>query len=108
MTRKTLHDFEKRHGGSRVAALEHALEHAVQKRRALAVDVPSADATIRFGLIGDTHMGNIFEAQDELEAFCKRLRADGIKTVLHCGDILDGHKVYSGQEFELHALGYAA
>lgn len=104
---KTLGDFEAKHGGSRIEQLEHALEQAANRRRPLVVDIPDANNTIRFGIIGDTHVGSVCEAGDEFRSYCARLRSDGIDTILHAGDVLAGWKVYAGQEYELTAIGYA-
>lgn len=107
MSKKTLKDFEQQHGGSRIQTLEKALEQAAGKRQDLVVDVPDERNTIQFAVVGDTHFGNIYEATDEWRAFLGRLHCEGVNTVLHCGDVLDGHRVYRGHEYEVHALGFA-
>jgi len=61
--------------------------------------------TIRLGVVSDTHIGSLYTKYDALEEFYKLLQSEGITTVLHCGDILDGHKIYRGQEFEQDAVG---
>jgi len=64
--------------------------------------------TLRFAVIGDTHIGSLFERVDALAEFFKLLKSEKINTVLHAGDMLDGHNVYRGHEFELYALGFEA
>jgi hypothetical protein len=107
MKRKSLKDFEAKHGGSRIAELEAALKLQAQARHPIHLEVPGNDNTLCFGIIGDTHFGSRYEAIDQLQALYTRFQAEGITDVLHAGDVLDGHKVYHGQEFELHAHGWA-
>jgi predicted phosphodiesterase len=59
-------------------------------------------------VIGDTHYGSLYEAKDECAAIYERFRAEGVSDVLHAGDVIDGHQMYRGQEFEIHAHGWAA
>jgi len=103
---KTVKDFEQKHGGSRIAALERALEAQATKRHPISLEIPCADNTITFGVIGDTQYGSCYEALDQAHALYELFSARGIKDVLHTGDVLDGHKVYRGQEFELHQHGW--
>lgn len=104
---RTLQEFEQKEGGGRVHELQMALEQSARARKKIVLEVPDENNTIRFGVIGDTQFGNIFEAKDQLRAFYEMLFQRGIGLVLHAGDVLDGHKVYKGQEFEQHALGWA-
>lgn len=106
MSGKTLQQFEQKHGGSKVAELQKALEHASKASRNITLEVPDEDNTIQFGVIGDTQYGNVYEAKDECSAFYAKCAAEGVRTVLHTGDVLDGHRVYKGQEFDLHAVGF--
>lgn len=103
---KTLGQFEQQHGGGRIRDLQSTIDSLARKRRNVILDVPTEKNSIRFGLIGDTQYGSLYEAKDCLAAFYARLHREGIKTVLHTGDVLDGHRIYKGQEFELHALGW--
>lgn len=90
-----------------VAALQTALVK-LQEKRHYVIPVKTKDNTIRFGLIGDTHIGSLFERTDALHEFYKHLEAEGITICLHAGDVLDGCKMYKGHEFELYAHGYDA
>jgi hypothetical protein len=107
MKRKTLADFEKQHGGRRIAALEGALKAQAESRHRINLELPCADNSLVFGVIGDTHYGSMYEAKDECAAMYERFRAEGVKDVLHVGDVIDGHNMYKGQEFEIHAHGWA-
>lgn len=61
---------------------------------------------LRFAVIGDTHIGSMYERVDALTEFYKLLKKEGITTVLHCGDMIDGHNMYRGHEYELYAYGF--
>ena len=106
-SRKTVAEFEERVGGSRIAQLEGALADQAAKRNPIHLEIPGADNTLTFGVIGDTHYGSLYEAKDECAALYERFAAEGITDVLHAGDVIDGHQVYRGQEFELHSHGWA-
>lgn len=42
--------------------------------------------------VSDTHIGNMWAAEDELYRFCHYAYGLGCRTILHVGDILDGNK----------------
>lgn len=114
MTQKTLGDFENAHGGSKIRDLEHKLEIEREKVRQLA-DIQnvltvehSKDNCIRFAVTSDRHTGSLYHLPKVLEGFYDHLRQEGITQVFDAGDILDGHKVYKGHEFELLDLGLDA
>jgi predicted phosphodiesterase len=85
--------------------LQTALMMVLKRTRPYAIPVASTHNTIRFGVIGDTHIGSYYQRLDSLGLFYDRCYAEGVKEVLHSGDILAGWKVYKGQEFELHPHG---
>jgi hypothetical protein len=43
-----------------------------------------------FGVVADTHLGNLCACEDELAAAYDLFAAEGVMAVLHCGDIMDG------------------
>jgi predicted phosphodiesterase len=61
--------------------------------------------THRFGMISDTHIGSLFCDKALLNYAYEVFAEEGIKTVLHAGDILDGMQMYKGHPFELEAQG---
>jgi len=101
-------EFEKKHGKGRIAALERALKAQAEQRNRIGLELPVADNTLVFGCIGDTHYGSLYEAKDECTALYQLFKARGVTTVLHAGDVLEGHRLYKGQEFEIHQHGWAA
>lgn len=66
------------------------------------------DGNLHFGLISDTHLGSQKERLDCLELAYDRFEHEGIKTVFHVGDWMDGVNVYRGQELEVSVYGQQA
>lgn len=64
------------------------------------LSIPTDENTIRFGVISDIHAGSWYCRYDALHEFIKYMKAQKIFTLLIVGDILDGHGMYKGQEFE--------
>lgn len=113
-TKKGLGEFESAHGGGKIAALKHSLEVEKRKVEALA-DVQgkvvinrTKETTLRFAVTGDRHHGSLYHHGAALHAFYDFCKREGVKEVYDAGDLLDGHKVYKGQEFELRDLGFEA
>jgi predicted phosphodiesterase len=59
----------------------------------------------KFGIISDTHLASKQERLHELDEMYEKFKQEGIDTVFHCGDIVDGYGVYRGQEFEVKVAG---
>lgn len=55
---------------------------------------------LKFALVSDTHFGAKQCARDELWEFYDKAKDKWVEAFVHCGDILDGHWVYKGQQFE--------
>lgn len=111
---KTLATFEQTHGQPKLKAMEHALAVERAKVEALA-DVQgkvrvetSQENRFRFALIGDTHVGSLYTHEAALLGFYDHAAAAGCAKVYHAGDVVDGHRVYRGQEFELRDIGFEA
>lgn len=108
---KSLTDFEATHGQSKIKELQKAVAVERAKVEALAEVANSSTVKIaggsefNFGLIGCTHFGSLYCNQKAMEAYYEHAAARGISTIYHGGDVLDGHKVYRGQEFELRDVG---
>ena len=60
---------------------------------------------VKIGVISDTHIGSLFEDRELLHKLYKIFKKEGITNVYHVGDIVDGEKMYKGQEYELYANG---
>jgi predicted phosphodiesterase len=61
---------------------------------------------IRFGVVSDTQLGSLYERIDFLNLAYEIFKKEGIKNVYHAGDLLDGEKMYRGQEYETHKHGF--
>jgi len=85
-----------------ISDLQETLMLMVKRARPYEVPIRSKDNTIRFGLIGDTQIGSMYQRLDALKAFYERCADEGVMDILHAGDVIDGWRVYRGQEFELH------
>jgi DNA polymerase II small subunit/DNA polymerase delta subunit B len=114
MSKKSVGDFEQLHGGGKIKNLEAQLKIEKAKVESLA-DVKgkvkvetSPDCHISFGLISDTHLGSLYFDSKSLSAYYDYVKAQGIEEVYVVGDVIDGHKIYRGQEFELRDLGLDA
>lgn len=64
-----------------------------------------SDDTFTFGIVSDTHFCSIHEKIDELHTFYEICRKEGIKEVVHAGDLVSGWGIYRGQENEVHTFG---
>lgn len=53
---------------------------------------------IRFGAVSDTHIGSKYHDNKFLHEVYDWFEEEGVDTVFHCGDILDGYGVYHGQQ----------
>ena len=63
---------------------------------------------LKLGFISDLHCGSLFFQPSmllEYFAYCQKLKVDAI---MCAGDILDGNKIYRGQEFEQKEVGLDA
>lgn len=62
---------------------------------------------IKFAVVSDTHLCSKYQQLTHLKAFYERCKADGIKTVYHCGDLCDGYYPNrSEQIYELYKIGF--
>lgn len=110
---KTLVEFEQFHGQPKIKRLEQelAVEHekietlAGTKQKVTIVQQTDKNA-LRFALFGDTQIGNGFACTENLAAFFEFAVSRGCEQFFHTGDVLDGWKVYKGQEFELVDVGF--
>lgn len=59
----------------------------------------------KLGLVSDTHLCSDAERLDLIEKAYTRFEAEGIKTVIHAGDISDGWEVYRGHVQHIKVAG---
>lgn len=60
---------------------------------------------LTLGVLGDTHLGSLYENPDLVEAAYDEFEAAGVDDVLHAGDLLDGEKMREGHEYEIAVHG---
>jgi predicted phosphodiesterase len=65
----------------------------------------NGEKLIRFGLISDTHLCSQSQQLTHLNSMYDTFKSEGIETVYHCGDIVDGDDVYPGHRFEVFLIG---
>ncbi|HUU33614.1 MAG TPA: hypothetical protein VMW48_06095, partial [Vicinamibacterales bacterium] len=69
--------------------LEHAAQIAPDRRE----DYTRTEwqrPDLLFGVVSDTHIGNLCACEDELQEVYQRFAAAGVLNVFHCGDLMDG------------------
>ncbi len=81
--------------------LTETLMLAYKRTRPYEVPVKAKDNEIRFGVMADLQLGSMYALRDAVAAFYARCADEGINLILNAGDVLDGWRVYRGQEFEL-------
>ncbi len=59
----------------------------------------------RWGVVADTHLCSRYQQLTHLWDFYRICGRRKIDTVFHCGDIVDGERIYRGQEYELFVHG---
>jgi hypothetical protein len=113
-TQKTLEHFEQEHGQPKIKALkaqlaaEHAKVEALADVQGKVTVETSNECRFKFGLTGDKHMGCLYHHTQALHGFYAYAKECGVKVVYDTGDLLTGHRVYRGQEFELRDIGLDA
>jgi len=88
----------------RLSRLEEALKEKQLKQRG--PKFVFNKESIKFGIISDTHLGNIYDHHELLEPFYSIFDNEEVDFVLNSGDLLDGIRMYRGQEFEQYAYGW--
>jgi hypothetical protein len=99
---------------ARNKALEAELTHVKRQLSDFAsrhnrhhVVVPTQRDVIRYGVFGDTQYGSLYERAQHLQTFFDICHQEGVRDLLCTGDVLDGHGIYKGQQFEVHKQGWA-
>lgn len=70
------------------------------------IDVWRGERIIRFGAIGDTHLGNKWQQMTALIRMYEIFEEEGIEVVYHAGDMVDGfYKSRPGHIYELFKIG---
>jgi len=59
----------------------------------------------KIGIVSDTHLGSKYQQLTYLHTAYKLMADMGITEVLHGGDLVDGQRIYRGQEYEIFCHG---
>ena len=108
---KSLKDFEDKHGQEKIADLQKQLAAETRKVATLSNIqnrlniVASKERTVRFGLIGDLHIGSLHANEGALQGFFDYMHSQKVTQCFATGDIIEGVRVYKGQEFEVSEVG---
>jgi DNA polymerase II small subunit/DNA polymerase delta subunit B len=111
---KTIEHFESEHGQPKIKRLqaqlaaEHAKVEALADVQGKVVVERGAENRIIFGVAGDKHFGSLYHHNAALHAYYDHAKERGVRVVYDAGDLMDGHKIYKGQEFELRDIGLDA
>jgi predicted phosphodiesterase len=87
---------------ARAAVRDHLESIAVNSH----VKVPSDH--VRVAVFSDTHHGSLYHNAEAYAAYAAECRKEGVEFAVHAGDVLEGHRLYRGQEFEVAELGWEA
>lgn len=60
---------------------------------------------IRIGVISDTHKGSLYANQSLEDSLISYFNKKKVDIVYHVGDLIDGEKMYRGQEYEIEYPG---
>jgi len=63
------------------------------------------ESPFKVGVIGDMHLGSLYERLDLLRAAYDTFEHEKVAHVYHTGDLCDGEKMYRGHEYEIAVHG---
>lgn len=63
---------------------------------------------VKFGIASCTHLCSKYQQLTFLKNFYQHASDEGCEFMLHCGDVVDGEKMYRGHEYELFVHGSKA
>ena len=97
--------FLSRHKNKAEKVIKEVKRVAVQNQEPKSYDAAWDGAKIvRFAVLGDTQFGSKYTQITHLHNFYDRLVMEGIDTVYHTGDIVEGLKMRVGHEYELYVI----
>ena len=65
----------------------------------------NGDKVLKFGVLSDTHFGSNFVQIGHLHQAYDDMKAEGIDTVYHAGDMTEGERMRPGHEYECYVHG---
>lgn len=85
-------------------AIKTLLENEELIFQDIITEIKTETTILKIGVCGDIHIGNRECREKEYQDYLRRLNDEGVKYLFIAGDLLDGIKVYKGQEFELSII----
>ena len=86
---------------------EYVLSKAMERAENIVHEDWNGETIIKFGAIGDTHIGNKYQQISYLNEFYDRCQREGIDTIYHAGDISDGYYTNRNEQiYELFVHGF--
>lgn len=95
--------YEAKQAEGRIKILETQVQELT--KQSTVIIHPYTQRRIKFGLISDTHLGSMYEELEFLKFAYKIFQKEKITNVYHAGDIIEGGKIYRGQEYEIRYHG---
>ncbi len=86
-------------------ASELELSAAIPRQESVKIDTQDyfGDDWIRCGVVADTHLVSKYERLDVLNALYDVFQKEGIRTVYHCGNWIDGEAKFN--KYDVHCIG---
>lgn len=99
--------IKEKHGITNAQLKRLINKQRVPKKRKTKIEVPKNE--FKFGIVTDTHLSSTLCALDELHSFYEIMKKQGVKHVMHSGDLVAGNgRMFRGQEMEMSAFGLEA
>lgn len=99
-------ELRQREQGEELESLREVVARIARQRRKYLIPQVKRSNTLRLGICSDLHCGSLYARLDAFVQFLRLCESERVDRVLVAGDIMEGWRVYKGQEFELHAHGY--
>jgi hypothetical protein len=74
--------------------------------KATSITFPKVKRELKFAICSDLHFGSLYHRNDELQDFVSQAHSRGVRDVFVAGDLLDGTRMWEGQEFDLSHHGF--
>lgn len=101
-------EYKAAHGGQPEEVLkpdEPITKESLKQETAIYQEEWKGIQVIRFGLIGDSHIGSKYEQPSLLNRLYDTYARLGIENVYHCGDITEGEEMRVGHKYECYLQG---
>jgi predicted phosphodiesterase len=80
-------------------------KHITDTKKRKAIEHHFSGRHAKIGIISDTHKGSLYDNQHLEDEIIKYFNKEKVDVVYHCGDLVDGEKMYKGHEYEIRIHG---